>query len=231
MEGRVANSSLGMKGVNKYVETFTDFMFKAGGGDPASGSKARYNEDGSVMTDREGNVVDVKDRFDINPSKVEYVFEYFLGGRGTFWNNMLKTSTGIIEGSYSAIAGKEKFSEAFNDMSMNEAPVIRRLVRQPWGDGVVGEYYRIADEMTAYEQAKRDRKGSRGEDFESPGDRKSEIALEMYQDYKKDLDDLWSDMNDTDDQQAIEMMKQQREMLMKRFTEQFHALHAQNDKP
>jgi len=142
LKGRMAESQLGMKNVNKAIKWTTDFLFKLGGGDPEIASKFYIDKDGDLK-----KVVNV---LDINPSKVEHIFEYYLGGTGRFVNNVYKTAEGVITGAYETASGDREFQEILSDVNVNNLPVVRRLYAQPWQNSVYTKYYDILNEFEDY---------------------------------------------------------------------------------
>jgi len=219
-KGRLADSALGMQYANKIIKWITDEVFKLGGGDPTTKSNVRFDKEGSVMFDEKGEVKKVPELFDWNPSKVEYVIEYFLGGRGKFWNDVLKTGQGIASGAYEAATGDREFKKILDDVRMQDVPIIHRLLRQTWGSSVYDDYYRIFDIMEDYKQGKRNREVVYGE-VGSLQESVNEQKYELFQDFEKDIQEISDDMKEIDDPETLEYLKQNKEDIMKRFLEEY----------
>ena len=129
--------------MSKWAQKMSDWIFFLGGGDPETGSKM-FRKEGKQHRP-------VPDMFDINPSHTEHVVEYYLGGRGRFWVDTFKTLGAFIDGATDVINGDKLFREMLKGINVNDLPVVRRLVQQPWDNVIMGMYY---DEVEAIENYK-----------------------------------------------------------------------------
>ena len=142
-DGLVADSKLGKSTVSKPIESLTNFLYDLGSKGNTTKSKY-YFEDGKVKK--------VPEIFDWNPSKVEHIFEGYLGGVGRFATDIIKTSTGIIEAAHTVVTEDKAMKDAISEsMNVNFLPVVRRLYQSPWGDSAVKKYYVIRDEVETYD--------------------------------------------------------------------------------
>lgn len=210
LDGRVANSALGMKNVNNVVKTFTDQWFKLGHGDPETGAKYYQREDGTVSP--------VSNIFDINPSNVEHFIEYYLGGRGMFWNDVYKTATGTVESAIEHTGEDEAFKKILSDVDINSFPVVKRLLKQPYGNTVYTAYYDIVDDIDNYKSMVSLQNKSLDIDQE-----KQEYApeyqykIDLLTDLRSDLDDINEDMQGLTDKSTIKELKDTQELLIRNF--------------
>jgi hypothetical protein len=212
LNGRIANSSLGMKNVNSWVKGFTDAWFKLGHGDPVSGTK--FYEDDS------GKIKPVSNIFDVNPSDVEHVIESILGGRGTFWNDLLKTSQGIMESAHQYATEDDSFAQVMRDMDVNSFPVLRSLVRQPWNKTVYSEYYNIVNDIENYKSMV----GMKNKALE-PDQERGEYApeyqykIDLLKDLRKDLKEIDEDIEGVTSPKQISELRDVQERLIRNFIE------------
>ena len=126
----VADTERARKNVNKYAKQFTDKLYEMGGGD----------ETGYKYVLEDGELRKVPALFDISPHSLEFLFESYTGGLGKFANNTFKTAGNIMEMG-DKLADDVEFSEAIKEIDLNSVPVLRRFVRQSWGDPLKSKYY------------------------------------------------------------------------------------------
>lgn len=213
LDGRIANTALGKGNVNGLVKSFTDGLFKLGGGNPESGSKYYMNDDGKI--------VPVSNIFDKNPSDIEHVIEYYLGGRGQFWNDVMKTTQNIIE-SADQHANDASFVQAMKEINMNEFPVMKSLVRQPWKKSVYTRYYDIVNDIENYKTMVNMNNKSLDPESEAPQEYLPEYQykIELLKDVKRDLKSLDEDMQGVEDPGTIQEIKDIEERLIRNFIDQ-----------
>jgi len=211
LDGRIADSSLGQSYVNPGVKWLTDNLFKVGGGDPDVGSKFYLDDNGKIHK--------VSDMFDKNPSDIEHMIEYYLGGRGTFWNNLVKTSASIVQGAGEVMTGDKDFQNIVDDVNMNNLPIVRRLLRQPWNNTVYSKYYKIVDEIEDYKSLISQRnKGL--ERYEKEGFTPEwQIKIDMLNMLKDDLEYIDEDIKLIEDPRQVKEFKGLQEMLIRNFIE------------
>lgn len=212
-EGRIASSQLGQKHVNRVLKFLTDNLFKAGGGDPEAGSK--------FYEDKDGNIRRVSDFMDRNPSDVEHFIEYYLGGRGKFWNNVAKTGGAIIEGAYETVSGDKEFNKMLSEVNANNVPVMRRLYSQPWQNSVYTRYYDIINEVDDYKSYVQAKAGKSDDtDVSDLMDPYHEFVQDELKYLRKDLKYYDQDIEDTTNPEQIQKLKDQQELLIRNFIEQ-----------
>jgi hypothetical protein len=124
----------------------TETAFELAGGDPQT--KLKY------YLDSDGNIRQVPSFMDINPSKVEHLFDSYLGGRFQFWNQVVTTSTDIIKGAVNAVATND-WKHLFDDVPLNTVPVLRRLYQEPWQKPYWNKYYQYRDQIEIYNTVKK----------------------------------------------------------------------------
>jgi DNA repair protein RadC len=212
LDGRIADSSLGMDNVNTFVKGFTDFLFKIGGGDPDVGSKFYEDENGQIKK--------VTEIFDVNPSNIEHVIESWLGGRGMFWNDVLKTSQGTIEAAHQLATEDKSFGEAMSNINSNTVPILKSLVREPWRKTVYTSYYDIVDDIENY----RSMVGMQNKAID-PGEEEIEMSpdyqykADLLTDLRKDLKGIDEDLEGMTDPKQIQELKDVQELLIRNFVE------------
>ena len=195
------------------LKFLTDNLFKAGGGDPEAGSK--------FYQDKDGNIRRVSDFMDRNPSDVEHVIEYYLGGRGKFWNNVAKTGGAIIEGAYETVSGDKEFNKMLSEVNANNVPVMRRLYSQPWQNSVYTRYYDIINEVDDYKSYVQAKAGKSDDtDVSDLMDPYHEFVQDELKYLRKDLKYIDEDIDNMTDQKNIKVLKDQQELLIRNFIEQ-----------
>jgi len=141
LEKKIADSQQGLKYVSPYIKGITDEAFKLGGGDTEIKRK-KY-------VDSEGNIKKVPSLLDINPSKVEHLFDSYLGGRFQFWNQVATTATEIIKGAAEA-SQTGQMKDILDDVKLNTVPVLRRLYQEPWEKPYWNKYYQYREQIEDY---------------------------------------------------------------------------------
>ena len=217
-EGKLANVSLGQRSVNPIAQRFTNMVFWLGGGDPTTQSKM-YRKDGKQHKP-------VPDIVDINPSDLEHTIEYYLGGRGKFWNNVYKTVSSLTESSIDLVQGDKNFQEVIQGVDMNTFPVVRRLVQQPWDNVVVGMYYNELEEIENY-KSHIDLMAKSGAQVKyAPIYQQKIYAMGVAQKRVKDINDR---IKGADDKKVLERLEQEKERIMRGFIEQIKSIEYENN--
>ena len=133
-ERSLAASGLGKDNVSPAIKFFTDYLFRAGGGD----NETRFYT-------QNGDIKKVPGIFDYNPSYIEHLITGYTGGTGKFVTDVLTT----------AIDGLDSEKE----VDFRNAPFINQFIKKipeaKWK--VIGEYYDIKSEgnESAFGQLKR----------------------------------------------------------------------------
>ncbi|MCK5136629.1 MAG: hypothetical protein KAR19_12625 [Bacteroidales bacterium] len=213
-EGYLADSGLGKKHVNKQLKWLTDELFKLGGGHVAEDDDKRNK----YYIDDDGKSKHVSEIFDWNPSKIEHMFEYLFAGRGRFWNNTLKTSTGILEGARDVIEGDKGIEKILSNVNPNTVPVFRRLYVQSWQNSVYTRYYDLLNYMDEYEAALNTESRKTGIDNEDLIDPYHRFVKDEIKYLNKDLKYI-DDQLDLLDPDKNEKLKKQRELYIRNFND------------
>ena len=139
LEEQTANAGLFKRDVNFVAKYFTDQWFQINGGNPET--YARYPlEEGELQKPLPWYE-------DINPSGVEHLVTYYLGGRGQFFNNVMKTGAGLVEGASAMISGEDN---PFDVVDKNTIPIVRRYNRQAYEYAPYERLSQLRKEVDAY---------------------------------------------------------------------------------
>jgi len=146
----IADSKLYFGRVNTVIKGLTDQIFKLGGGDPELGIRQRIT--------KEGEIKEIKQVFDWNPAKIEHILEYYLSGKGQFYNKLYKsTIQTVIEGQKRAVEeglkGNEVVKQTFKDLITQhpgDVPIVNRFLRVGHGDPIRDEYYKKRKSLGTY---------------------------------------------------------------------------------
>jgi hypothetical protein len=209
IEELTPDSQLGLRNVNPAIKAGTDFLFKAGGGDP--GLRSRHYVTGDGQLER------VKDRYDWNPSKAEHMLFYYLGGRGQFWNDVIKTTAGVLEGVKDVTTNDKEFHQVLESVDANSMPVLRRLYRTPWTKNYIREYYQIRDDVEAFENLRKQlRENGRYEEYITLSQNEElMIKSRMFKKFEKQVNNLYQNTQRVDDPQVQEELVTIKDELMK----------------
>ena len=126
------NSEQGSYNVNSVMQQLARAVNRLGGGDENTPAGFKIGEDGKIDYSGTKNFV-----FDWNPSKAEHMLEYYLGGRGRFFNDIYKT--------VHAAVSEEKDVQSYN------IPVLKRLYMKPYDGNVWSDYYEIKQTIRDYD--------------------------------------------------------------------------------
>jgi hypothetical protein len=138
LENLIPDSQLGMKSVNPMIKFTTDLWFKCWGGDPSIQSKG-------YISGGEQHIV--PGFADINPSKAEYLLEYYTGGLGKFFNQTFKTTKELISAGVKTAKGEP---DPFEDFSINDIPIANRFYRDVYGDENMKQFAKLREETATY---------------------------------------------------------------------------------
>lgn len=139
-ENVIADRSLGLKNVNPFLQDASDILFELGGGELDTGLKTKIEN---------GKQVDIKEYYDINPSNVEHIISFYTGGRGQFFNNVIKMGNSIVDQSKEYAKDKD-LKKAVDGLDINSMPILRRFYKEPWAGSNYKEFIKIRDEVEAY---------------------------------------------------------------------------------
>ena len=133
-----ANAGQFKNNVNPIIKSLTDKMYLAAGGDLETYTR-------KVL--KEGELEDVNKMWDINPSRLEHLITYYTGGRGTFFNDLYKTTASVLEG---AAKSAQDHPEPFESFDANDIPVVNRFNRKAYDYDDWNWYYGLKNEVTQY---------------------------------------------------------------------------------
>lgn len=132
----MADAGLHSDNVNPLLKSITDRLFVWGGGDLNT-----YTN----LSLRGGELVPINKNLDFNPSHLEHLIVYYLGGRGAFFNDVLKSSVALVDG-----MTEISTSPANEQFNVNNIPLLDRFYRQ---SGIRTEYqwfYETKRNLDAY---------------------------------------------------------------------------------
>jgi hypothetical protein len=144
----IANSQLYLKNTNKVIKGFTDGLYKFSGGDLELKYKTYHDKNGNQR----------KVWADINPAKVEYLIEYYLSGKGQFYNSLFKSivqpiADGISKTVEAESIGGKTIGQAYKELLTDhpsDIPVLNRFLRKANGDPIQREYYETKTDLESY---------------------------------------------------------------------------------
>ena len=140
-DGRVPNYLSAPSGTNKIIVGMARVLNNAVGGTDNVSSGIQYDkETGRVSDPWFGHF------FDTYPSKLEHVFEGYLGGRLMFWNNVYKTATSIVED---------------GEAPISNMPIARRFYKEENKRSGWNTYFEVRNEVLNIDTRLKDFKGAR----------------------------------------------------------------------
>ena len=117
---------------NPYIVMASRWLNKLGGGDDLRAATFEIGSDGQIRH-KSGNGI-----FDINPARVEYLIEQYTGGVGTELNNLVKTTTSVVQ----------KFSgDEDAKVDTRNIPILRRFYRTASGESSFRQYNELKREV------------------------------------------------------------------------------------
>lgn len=126
----IADTNRARRNVNSAAKKFTDNLYELGGGD----------ETGYRYVYKDGELKQIPSMLDLSPHSIEHLFSSYLGGTGSFFNNLYKTTENVLKAGDKMLEGEE-FKEAIKEVDLNSVPVMRRFIRQAWGDPLKSAFY------------------------------------------------------------------------------------------
>lgn len=202
----VPNSMQGKKSTGQVYQWISDQLFIAGGGDPKVKSLLSIDDD--------GNVNKVPGILDWNPANIEYLFESYLGGRGQFFNQLIKTTDGIIDGAIKYTRGEQ--DGIFDEVDANMTPIMNRFIRKPWRSKNSAKYWDLKqryDEIVNYEKAQFDswieenQERYPGLDVSKPKDRKTlkthfaaDVHLNINEEFMGEMKEVTKELKEVTDE-------------------------------
>ena len=140
---------------------------------------------------------------DLNPAKFEHLVEGIFGGRLTFFNNIWKTAKSVVS---------EGEVETVN------IPVLRRLYQSPYGSSAWEKFYEVRDQVADIDaKASEFMKLGDYNNFVKVSSYKNASLVSVYKSYEKMIRRLNKAINLTKEGPVADMLKRQREDLVKDF--------------
>lgn len=140
---------------------------------------------------------------DLNPAKFEHLVEGIFGGRLTFFNNIWKTAKSVIS---------EEEVETVN------IPVLRRLYQSPYSSSAWEKFYEVRDQVANIDaKANEFMKLGDYDNFIKVNSYKNASLVNVYKSYEKMIRRLNKAINLTKEGSLTDMLKKQREDLVKDF--------------
>ena len=210
MERYTPNSELGAYNANTILKGITRGLNKLGGGN-------EYTPAG--INEKNGEVDYSGARqlfFDWNPSKIEHVLEYYLGGRGRFFNDVFKTAQAAVM--------PDKDVKTYN------IPVLKRLYTKPYDGDAWNDYREIQLNVNDYKYLIKQSQENR--DFETlkelSGNKRMMTISAMFDAYNKNISNLTDLSKAVQDVKAQKNIKEQRDILVKSFVTKIQQLNEQS---
>lgn len=121
---------------NPFLVRMSKFLNKAAGGDENRPASIGFDKETGRVYEKEGLSRFAANMADFNPSKVEHLFEYYIGGRGKFWNQLYKTGEASINPE--------------NDVKAYNMPIVNRLYTQPYSVGNYEKYAEVRNDVEIF---------------------------------------------------------------------------------
>ncbi|WP_320974082.1 LPD38 domain-containing protein, partial [Dysgonomonas capnocytophagoides] len=197
-EGIVPQYKLATNKTNPLLVDLAKWLNKISGGGDYTTSEISFDpESGDVG--RNG----WKSWGDLNPAKFEHLIEGIFGGRLTFFNNIWKTAKSVIS---------EEEVETVN------IPVLRRLYQSPYGSSAWEKFYEVRDQVANIDaKANEFMKLGDYDNFIKVNSYKNASLVNVYKSYEKMIRRLNKAINLTKEGSLTDMLKKQREDLVKDF--------------
>jgi hypothetical protein len=197
MEGRKPESQMGLRSTNGFLTDLAEWLNEVGGGDHLRPAGVEL-KDGELVNNPAKNWL-----FDWNPSKAEHYLEYFAGGRGKFFNNVVKTANSVLD------------SE--EEIKTSNVPVFRRLYQSSYKKGVYEDYFKLKDEFDQYDYYYKQYRNSGELDklFKMIGDTEQLRRVKTFGQYQKQINRLNDRMKNIEDKETISELTGLKNKLMK----------------
>ena len=122
----------GLRNTNKGLVEFSRALNKIGGGSDEIPANWQLDDNGNWKEDN------IRNFLNVNPAKLEHLLTGYTGGLGQFFNDMVKTTTSVIE-----VAAQQPDAE----IQANDVPVLKRLYRTNYKQGAMEQYYDLKREV------------------------------------------------------------------------------------
>lgn len=207
MERYTPNSELGAYNANSIMKGITSKINELGGGNEYTPAGLNIKSDGQI--DFSGTR---KFLFDWNPSKAEHLLEYYLGGRGRFFNDIFKTTQAAIS--------SEKEVMSYN------IPIFKRLYTKPYSGLHWNDYREIQTEVEDFNYLLKESE-KRG-DYETmqrlQGNYKMLTISDMLKSYDKPIKEIGDAIKVITDPEAKKELQKNRDLLIKNFVKQSQSI-------
>ncbi len=192
-QGKSADSQMHFNNTNAMIVSFTNWLYKQGGGDPELGTK-------TIKGKR------ILEKYDWNPAKIEYILKSYTGGPGQtvldVANYMILKTVDDLD---KQIKDKEHKIEGFDPTSI---PILQTYYHKKYTGFMYNEYREVANkaEELKFEDDRRNQTNDPNRIPEiSDNQREFLIDYEMTNDEIKSLLDLKKTITDEDENTVIDL--------------------------
>ncbi|MDY0386673.1 MAG: LPD38 domain-containing protein [Methanolobus sp.] len=207
LEKKIPGSEQSLPNVNPLLKNAARGLNRLGGGDLNRTAAIGFNPK-TTKVDAERNewkwLI-----YDWNPSKAEHLLEYYLGGKGKFFNNIYKTTRDATL----SVINKE------NQMNEYTTPILRRFIYTPYTKDTPDKYWELKNEISTWKGLYNDAKSNK--DIEMMGRfQKNRRMMELINEFDRSEKRI-KDMNERIDRSINPEMKKKlikdRRMIIKDF--------------
>jgi hypothetical protein len=207
LEKKIPGSEQSLPNVNPLLKNAARGLNRLGGGDLNRTAAIGFNPK-TTKVDAERNewkwLI-----YDWNPSKAEHLLEYYLGGKGKFFNNIYKTTRDATL----SVINKE------NQMNEYTTPILRRFIYTPYTKDTPDKYWELKNEISTWKGLYNDAKSNK--DNEMIGRfQKNRRMMELINEFDRSEKRI-KDMNERIDRSINPEMKKKlikdRRMIIKDF--------------
>ncbi|HAQ18422.1 MAG TPA: hypothetical protein DCR40_04210 [Prolixibacteraceae bacterium] len=192
-QGKFADSQMHFNNTNAMIVSFTNWLYKQGGGDPELGTK-------TIIGKR------ILEKYDWNPAKIEYILKSYTGGPGQTVldaaNYMILKTVDDLD---KQIKDREHKIEGFDPTSI---PILQTYYHKKYTGFMYDEYREVANkaEELKFEDDRRNQANDPNRIPEiSENQRDFLIDFEMTNDEIKSLLDLKKTTTDEDENKVIDL--------------------------
>jgi len=194
------DSELGLRKTGKVFKEIASTMNKLAGGDESRSAIYSIRKDGSIEK-AEGAEAMLKGIADFNPSVAEHILTYYAGGRGRFFQDVINSVSSLVGG---------EIPETY------KVPVVKRLYGGTYDFETVDKWFEYGDFVKSNKLFRKKAEASENYELSDKLQNSDKVndLIDVYDDYKKQMDDLEDMIDQETDEKAKKELLKERTTLM-----------------
>jgi hypothetical protein len=174
---------------------------------------------------QDGKMKEVPVWGDVNPAWIEHLAISYFGGMGTFFNDVYKTSSQVLEGANTFMENKDAM-EAVKTVNLTNIPMVQRFIIRPYRDDERENWYLEKEVVEKYDRLhnryRKVEEWGKWEEMMNEYDYSRSILFNIYDDV---INKINEDMKATKDRDEITRLRKERNNYIREYTKELDEIY------